>query len=1425
MAKIVQAIEFSGGGLDSDTSNLYMQPGSSPYFLNIMKGEDGNQGIITNAKGNLQITYQQELTLSNTYFVLGSYYNVLTRKAYFFIFSQPYDSGGGVYLYDNRLLCYNEDAQTIDTIFLDTNNWFELDPTKKLVNMKMLETWLFFNPVTAQPKMIDVDMAYNYTNYEAYDDTDPSSSYELGDKVTYRGGLFVANTSVVALESPVLAPTKWDRIGNSYQDESSVTETEFTRAFYAIKIPPIDRIVHSYGSDTDANFNNVEGITFRFAHRYKYFDNSYSVYSAHSEITTPMYAEAYNGQIIGSTIINNYIQLSFSLYSAALIKNIEIVFQEIGGDWKRMAVIDRQNQSLLDTINYTYNFYNNESYPEVAEGTVDIIEDAIPPLAATQEIINENVLCFAGCTEGFPNLDKDLMDVTLTPEVVPIYSPYSIPPYIRDNIASDDISEQKTYDSVSGKWIYYSIIDIGTWFSGVSLSEYDGYRGVINGNPVYALLLTSDIDTAAHLAAKIATAYAGATVYNVGGTVQVWIPGFLKYHVISESGIYTPPAILTTMPKQKGFKTGAYHPFCRFYYDEALRRSAAQIGDGLVVYVPSVNDYSPPVATNEFRWVIGWEVNDTPPSWAKYWKWGYAGNRRCDYFVQYIIEGIADGSEDVANTLAIDITPLQTIRTTTESGWNSFPNSQIPAYEFTEGDRIRFMTEETDPSVASTRLGATIDGIVDFEILKFDTDTNLLYVQTFNYAGYSIGENTLVEIYTPTKETAVETYFEFGDIMPIITDADGNLAHGGVIQDQDLSASPLPATGTFDGGDVYHIFRTPSKPLCTDGVESTWGAFHESMWWSDFYDSDDWDRGKLGLESPIGRVTLNIVRFSNVFLQNTQINGLTTFEATNYKELNDVYGNIISIIEIGDTLKVYQEKKPSSILIGRTEYTDTSGSGNVVVSPSILGSIRYSRKNFGTVFPESISKNNQYVYGFDIYNGTPWRDGNNGIFSIAGRLSAAEGGVDYKMKTYFKNKSKALLESGIDHCSILSVWDEEYECLYVVFKDSVNHNNNETVIFNEKENRWVNYTAFSYTPADGFNVMLEPEYSIVQGFPNGIGYVFDEETRFATFNIGGGLGTPDNLVAFPSLLELTFTLLAPAVLMSPSPPVAKAATAIGEDTFTANWDPSKGVTGYYLDVSEASDFSTYVAGYETLDVGAVLTYAVTGLTTYDTDHTYYYRVRAYNTVGTSGVSATITTYTSGTVPVAPVATAATSVLGLSFMATWSSSVTANVIGYKIDVATDSGFVNILSDYNDRSVGLTNEKLIDFLAYGTTYYYRVRAINTSSGISANSNTITVTTLSLPMKVIALAATLVSYTSFQMNWTVSALALGYRYDVSRNPEFTDLIISNATTPTAATSLVVSSGIVAYTTYYYRIRSYNLAGTSSNSNTISLYTGVQA
>jgi phosphodiesterase/alkaline phosphatase D-like protein len=182
--------------------------------------------------------------------------------------------------------------------------------------------------------------------------------------------------------------------------------------------------------------------------------------------------------------------------------------------------------------------------------------------------------------------------------------------------------------------------------------------------------------------------------------------------------------------------------------------------------------------------------------------------------------------------------------------------------------------------------------------------------------------------------------------------------------------------------------------------------------------------------------------------------------------------------------------------------------------------------------------------------------------------------------------------------------------------------------------------------------------------------------------------------------------------------MASAATNVTNSGFTAHWSSVTGATSYLLDVSTSSTFSSFVTGYQNLSVGNVISRSVSGLSA---GRTYYYRVRAHTSGGTS-VNSNVISVT--TVPATPTASAATNVTTSGFTAHWSSVTGAT--SYRLDVSKSSTFSSFVSGYQSLNVGNVTSRNVTGLTTKTTYYYRLRASD-SGGTSVNSNVVHVTTL--------------------------------------------------------------------------------------------------
>lgn len=296
----------------------------------------------------------------------------------------------------------------------------------------------------------------------------------------------------------------------------------------------------------------------------------------------------------------------------------------------------------------------------------------------------------------------------------------------------------------------------------------------------------------------------------------------------------------------------------------------------------------------------------------------------------------------------------------------------------------------------------------------------------------------------------------------------------------------------------------------------------------------------------------------------------------------------------------------------------------------------------------------------------------------------------------------------------------------------------------------------------------------------------------------------------PNTTSLNSTTISLSTLTLASP-VAVAATAVGLNSFQANWNAVPNAGSYLLDVATDLAFTNFVVGYQNKEL--LTTNDIVNVPNANTD--YYYRVRAKAPNTTSVYSNIVLVSTSGLV--SPVALAATNITYTTMQANWNA--VPNATSYLLDVATDLGFTNRLAAYQDFELSPTNLVLAGLIP-NTTYHYRLRAKNGAT-LSAYSNTFTTTTQQVGTPT-ATAASTVQSASFQANWNAVPDATSYLIDVALDNAFGAIITGYNAKEITGTSTSIT-GLNPNTTYYYRVRAKYLGILSNYSNTISQATSL--
>lgn len=190
------------------------------------------------------------------------------------------------------------------------------------------------------------------------------------------------------------------------------------------------------------------------------------------------------------------------------------------------------------------------------------------------------------------------------------------------------------------------------------------------------------------------------------------------------------------------------------------------------------------------------------------------------------------------------------------------------------------------------------------------------------------------------------------------------------------------------------------------------------------------------------------LRFSDVFIEGSNINGLNSFPFDNiYDKVGQDRSPITKLVPVGQNLMAVHERHITTLYIG--EGILKAGADDVITRvENVVGDDRKMLGDYGSYHPESVQEVDGLVFGWDIFNGVIWR------YTVEGVVPVSDNG----MTSYFREKALFYFEAK-DTLKFISAVDK-YHKEYLITLPAYGEFAGETWAFNYVKNQWVHRYPF-----------------------------------------------------------------------------------------------------------------------------------------------------------------------------------------------------------------------------------------------------------------------------------------------------------------------------------------------------------------------------
>ena len=574
----------------------------------------------------------------------------------------------------------------------------------------------------------------------------------------------------------------------------------------------------------------------------------------------------------------------------------------------------------FNNINFAYSFYNDGTYPVIDINESIQLFDYVPTYANAQEMPNGNVLMYGGITEGY---DRDLI------------------PSVLNNVLTRESASTPT-GSLNSQLV----------------KEEAGARIDIdfNGSPAVGTVVTIYFHSLAAPTVKILmttyTTVAGDTAASVAYNLkQNFPPLYLGYYVVSLSSLisffqfgfptyrYDSVDINTSSLAQNDnsvptFLFSTSRKLGIAYFDNKGKTNGilyngvisfpayAENAGGTALLLPYIN-------TNIFH---------QPPIWAT--SYGFYLTKESTQFLFW--QTLAQYEDpDYYYFNISNLTEYQKAVPTVTA---------VLSYTFQDGDRLRLIKKVSTGTIYDETYDTAIEGqVVDPASLPAGTIPLGTYIKIKKSAPFTsvtglLGSNPfIIQLYRPSQPQPNginEVYYEFGQQYPVGDPGLTTRFHIGMVANQNIALN-TPSIFNFYQGDVYFRKRSYAFTNATARYTATFPVLDRNF-------VDNYISAVNSVEGRSNIIDINareayystLVRFSEAYQANTNINGTNRFYPNNFDEYDYSYGDIMRFKVRDRFVRVFQKLKVGQVPL-YNQILKEQNKESLVVTDRLLNPIQY----------------------------------------------------------------------------------------------------------------------------------------------------------------------------------------------------------------------------------------------------------------------------------------------------------------------------------------------------------------------------------------------------------------------------------------------------------------------------------------------------